>query len=73
MGSKGCGEIDFTPCNHHPETCTCRDYEPNSAIIKAAKLTIKKTYIPKSLKGKIKIIVNNDGIKVIKLKKKKNG
>jgi len=24
MGSKGCGGIDFTPCNHHPETCTCR-------------------------------------------------
>lgn len=41
----------------------------NKAIINAAKIAIKRTHVPKSLMGKIKIIVNDIGIKVVKIKK----
>lgn len=40
----------------------------NRAIINAAKIAIKHTHMPKSLRGKIEITVNNEGIKVIKIK-----
>lgn len=40
----------------------------NKAIINAAKIAIKQTYMPKSLRGKIKIVVNDEGIKLIKIK-----
>lgn len=42
MGSKGCGGIDFTPCNHHPETCTCRWKDEPIKIIKSKPIKIKK-------------------------------
>lgn len=41
----------------------------NKAIINAAKIAIEQTHIPKSLRGKIKVIVNDEGIKLIKIKK----
>jgi hypothetical protein len=43
----------------------------NRAIINAAKIAIKQIHMPKSLRGKINVIVNNDGIKVIKIKNEK--
>lgn len=42
----------------------------NKAIINAAKIAIKKTHMPKSLRGKVEIVVDDKGIKLIKIKKK---
>lgn len=41
----------------------------NRAIINAAKIAIKQAYMPKSLRGKIKVVVDDEGIKLIKIKK----
>lgn len=41
----------------------------NRAIINAAKIAIKQTHIPKSLRGKVKIVVDDEGIKLVKIKK----
>ena len=42
----------------------------NRAIINAAKIAIKQAYMPKSLRGKVKLIVTNKGIEIINIKKK---
>lgn len=41
----------------------------NKAIINAAKVAIKKTQVPKSWRGKVKIVVVDEGIKLVKIKK----
>ena len=41
----------------------------NRAIINAAKIAIKQTHVPKSLRAKIKLVANDSGIKVVKIKK----
>lgn len=40
------------------------------AILEAKKIAMRRAYIPKNLRGKIKIIVTEDCIKIVKLKNK---
>lgn len=42
----------------------------SQAILNAWRLVIKKgVYIPKSLRGKVKLIVTNKGVEIINIKK----